>query len=357
MKEISNGMDKISKLVNDSSSFAILFKEPPQEYEALLAQALTTALFLKDCSVYQLSTPTDSFKQKWSSLLMEVPSKPIPQITSIKIPASEAGGEEISYEKEDGILTLHIHSSESINKNKIVVEQQQSVIDVVFCFGEKVEPQIEYKELVLITPNDITASEKVLELVENLEITAPAEAKKVANILLAALVIETDNFTQHFSPHTLEAGKKLLEMGGDKKIVSAVLEKEKSTPLTQILGRAMSRTRINDETKISWTFLSKEDFEKTNNPEPEPSLILQIAQKLRVLIPAQPVMILSWQSSGGVDVMIKMFDESSEMREKILALSQKAACPLQNDFFIMGPFKNFTEAETQTQKMLKEENF
>jgi len=322
-----------------------------------LAQALSTALFLTDQNVYQLSALPEAFKQKWSSLLIEIPSDPIPQITSIKIPSGEKGAEEISYEKEGGFLNLHISSSGNINKNNIVIEQQQSIMDVVFCFGESPEPQIEYKELIKFSSDEITASEKILEIIDYLEIKNVAEQKKVANILLAALVVETDNFTQHFSSHTLEAGKKLLEMGGDKKSVSTVLEKEKSTPLMQIMGRAMSRTRINDETKTSWTFLSKEDFEKTNNPEPDNFLILQIAQKLRALISAQPTMIMTWQDGGGIEVMIKTFDGSKEAREKILALSQKAACPLQTDFFVMGPFKNFSEAETQTQKMLKEENF
>lgn len=350
-------MDKINKIINNSNSFAILFKDKSQEYELLLAHALSAALFLKDLNVYQLATATESFKQKWSSLLLEVPSKPIPQITNIKIPTKESGVEEIGYEKEDGILNLHINSNEVINKSGITIEQHQSVIDVVFCFGEINEPQIEYRELVSISPNETTASEKVLEIIKNLELNDTAGIKKVASILLAALIIETDNFTQHFSPHTLDAGKKLLEMGGDKKSISLVLEKEKSTPFTQILGRAMTRTRTDNETRISWTFISKEDFEKTNNQPPNELLILQLAQKIRSLTPAQPTMIFIWQNDSGIEVMVKNFDESRTAREKILALSQKAACPLQNDFFVMGPFKNFSEAETQTQKMLKEESF
>lgn len=350
-------MDKINKLINDSSSFAILLTNKSLEYEVLLYSALSSALFFKDINVYQLSALPEPFKQKWSSLLVDVPNKPIPQITYIKIPSTNSEVEEIGYEKEDGVLNLHISSSESINKNNIVIDQQQAVVDVVFCFEEGVDPGIEYKEMVTIFSDEITASEKVLEIINNLEITNPAELKKISNLLLAALIVETDNFTEHFSAHTLEAGKKLLEMGGDKKLISEVLEKEKATPLTQILGRAMSRTRTNEENKTSWTFLSKEDFEKTGNTQPDTFLILQIAQKLRALMPAQPTMIMSWQSEGGVEVMIKTFDDSKEAREKILSLAQKAACPLQNDFFVMGPFKNFSEAETQTQKMLKEENF
>lgn len=349
--------ENIKKLISDSSSFAIVFAENSLEQEILCAQALNTALFLNECGVYQLSPLPESFKQKWTPLIAGVPSEPIPQITSIKIPAGESEVKEISYEKEDGFLNLHISSGGKLNKEGITVEQRPAQIDLVLVFGDAPAPQISYKNIFYFAADERTISEKTLEAIKEIKLSDKNAIKKVADLTLASLIVETDNFTRHFSPHTLEAGKELLEMGADKKTISTIMEKAKSTPLTQLLGRAMSRTRTSEDSKISWTFLSKEDFEKSSNPPPTIFSLTELMQKLRSLIPAPPTMITIWQDESGVEVMIKNFDDSPAAREKILALAQKAACPLQNDFFVMGPFKNFTEAEMQTQKMLKEESF
>lgn len=349
-------MDKIKKLTASSSSFAVLFKESSQEHEILCAQALTTALFLCDRSVYQLSLLSETIKQKWSPLLVDIPAEAIPQITSIKIPANETEIKEMSYEKNNGTLELRISSTGPLNIKGVSLEQKPEVIDLVFSFGgEEAAPNINYKNIISFSPDTDTVSEKVLTAIKELKITDTKNLAIISSLLLAALIMETDNFTKHFDPQTLAAGKELLEMGADKKTISSVLEKAKSTPLTQILGRAMARTRASEDAKTSWTFLSREDFEKSANPPPDAPAILDIVHRLRALMPAPPMMIALWQDEGGVEVMIKNFDNSPEAKEKILSLAHKAACPLQNDFFVMGPFKNFTEAELQTQKMLKEE--
>ncbi len=349
--------EKIKKIISDSSAFAIFLKENPTEQEFLCAQALATAFFFNECAVYQLSPLPESLLQKWEVLIAKLPNDPLPQVTSIKIPASNVEIKEIDYEKSDGFFNLRINSSGKLDKAGISIDQQPAEIDLVFLLGEIPPPKINYKNLLSLVANEQTVSEKTLEIVKEIKLSDPEAQKKTANLLLASLIVETENFTRHFSPHTLEAGKALLEMGADKKTVSAVLEKAKATPLTQLLGRAMARTRTDEDGKISWTFLSQEDFEKSGGLEQNTETLLQVMQKVRSLMPAQPTMIMTWQDVGGIEVMIKNFDDSEQSRQKMFSLAQRAACPMQNDFFVMGPFKNFTEAETQTQKMLKEENF
>lgn len=356
--------EQVNQIINNSGSFAILLNQNASESEILSAEALRKTLAFKNLRVYFISDFSEKIKQKWEPLLKDFSRDPMPQITSIKIPVKESELNEIDYLKSENFLTLEIGTAQKIVREEITIEQKPAKIDAVFCFSnnENVLSQIKEKGIVpdkknimFLSPENGTISEQVLNIVKILNIKE--HKKEIAELLLASLIVETENFSKHFSPESLEAGKDLLEMGANKKIISTVLEREKQTPILQILGRALTRTRIKDETKTSWTFLSKEDFEKSGELNPDASTIIQITQRLRSLSPAQPTMIILWQDGDGIQVMIKNFDDTKESRDKMLLLSEKAACPLQNDFFVMGPFKSFSEAELQTQKMLKEEGF
>lgn len=111
-----------------------------------------------------------------------------------------------------------------------------------------------------------------------------------------------------------------------------IIKTGQSLSFSQILGRALARTRINEPLKSIWTFISKEDLEKTDNKNADDALFFQIIRNIKNLIPSPPIAIILWQKKDAVFGAMLKDDEIKTS----------------------GPFKNFTEAEIIIQKALKE---
>lgn len=101
---------------------------------------------------------------------------------------------------------------------------------------------------------------------------------------------------------------------------------------SQLLGRALARTRINKPLQSIWTFISKEDLEKTDNKGADDALFFQIIRNIKNLVSSQPIAIILWQKNDAVFGAMLKDDEIKTS----------------------GPYKNFTEAEIKIQKALKE---
>lgn len=111
-----------------------------------------------------------------------------------------------------------------------------------------------------------------------------------------------------------------------------IIKTNQNLSFAQLFGRALARTRINEPLQSVWTFISKEDVEKTNNKGVSDSLFFQIARNIKNLVPGQLISIILWQKNDTVfGAMLK--DDEIEMS---------------------GPYKNFTEAELKIQQSLKD---
>jgi len=111
-----------------------------------------------------------------------------------------------------------------------------------------------------------------------------------------------------------------------------IIKTEQNLSFNQLLGRALARTRINKSLQSIWTFIPKEDLEKTNNKDAGDSLFFQIIRNIKNLIPSQPIAIIVWQKN---EVVFGAMLKDDEIKTS-------------------GPYKNFTEAEIKIQKALNE---
>lgn len=111
-----------------------------------------------------------------------------------------------------------------------------------------------------------------------------------------------------------------------------IIKTEQSLSFAQLLGRALARTRVNEQLKSVWTFISNEDLEKTNNTNSPDSFFEQIVKNIKALVPGQPINIILWQKKENVFGL--MIEEDEENK-------------------IFGPYKNFSEAEISIQNSLK----
>lgn len=59
---------------------------------------------------------------------------------------------------------------------------------------------------------------------------------------------------------------------------------EQKIPFAHLFGRALARTRVNDDLQSSWTFISAEDMEKTNFQYADNEIFFRIVQKINSFI-------------------------------------------------------------------------
>lgn len=111
-----------------------------------------------------------------------------------------------------------------------------------------------------------------------------------------------------------------------------IIKTGQNLSFSQLFGRALARTRVNKPLQSIWTFISKEDLEKTNNKDAGDSLFFQIIRNIKNIILSQPIAVILWQKN---DVVFGAVLKDDEIKTS-------------------GPYKNFTEAEIKIQQILKE---
>lgn len=126
---------------------------------------------------------------------------------------------------------------------------------------------------------------------------------------------------------------------------------EQKIPFAQLFGRALARTRVNDDLQSSWTFISAEDMEKTNFQYADNEIFFRIIQKINGFIPSQPLSFIFWQEENGVYCLAT---ENGKATKLLPLLAEKMNADIEKKYFISGPFENFSSAEIKTKQALKE---
>ena len=107
-------------------------------------------------------------------------------------------------------------------------------------------------------------SEVVYSLVTAMEKLPPEEHE--ATILLAGILAATRHLTSPgLLPETILAVSELMRAGADYKEALALSKEKRPLNIIQLTGRAHVRSKLDPDEKILWSFLTGEDFEKTNS--------------------------------------------------------------------------------------------
>jgi len=128
------------------------------------------------------------------------------------------------------------------------------------------------------------------------------------------------------------------------------LRKEKTNQFAQILGRALSRTRENKLFLSSWSFISLEDIKKTKTDQTSDSFFNSVLDEVIRNIPHQPLAIIFWQDNRGIWSIVKSNSRQDifEKMKNISIFSHK------DNYLLSGPYTNFSEAEMEIRKAIKE---
>ena len=356
---MNEALEKIQIIFKESKTFALLSKLTGEDYKFLAKEALKSALLEKKLSVFS-SPEIPEFQKKWASVLFKEESASSPQQTSIRIPKNQYKVKELSYEEDDNFLSLVITSENGeLDKNAIIVEPVPAKINAVFCFFDphdaEILQQAETKiilppkeKIIFITSGEKTLAEKIFQIIKTV-FPDFILSSKIATLLFAALITETNNFVRPVSQEVLHFGSELLAAGADKELVKNILNEEKTISFARLLGRALARTHIDGNLDASWTLLTQEDLKKTDNLKISPSFFYNIVRNLRELIPFRNLSLLFWQSDKDIYAMTVADEEKN-----LIPLAQQLGISLQSKFFVTGPFNNFSEAELHFRKALKE---
>ncbi len=355
-------LNKIKNLIETSRSFAILTNTDAEEHEILAKEILERVLADKNLPFVSLPQETNPLREKWSAILKPANQCSLLQKTSIKLPKDKCEVKEISYEEDENHLSFIITSPKSgISKEDLILENLPPQVDAVFCFFEDEEklkgfenkaqlPPLE--RIVFITPNERTITEKIIDIA-SLFNPALLNSGGIPTLLFAALIKETNNFTERITKNTLYLASLLLEKGAEKETVLSITDKEKSPFYVQLLGRLLARTYVDDLLNVSWSFINQRDLQKTNATGASPAFLYELIKKTRNFLPPQKLHILIWQSIDGIKALVAAPADKNE--KYLLPWSQKLQTVPQSRFFIAGPFTNFSQAEIKLRQILKEE--
>jgi hypothetical protein len=354
--------EKIGNLLNDSESVALFLDENFLESELLAREALGAALEEKKITVYMFPRTPDKFTKKWSSLASERKQQNIYKRSSILISKTRFKIKEINYEENSDFFILNLKTNgDKIGKDDICLESIPMPIDAAICLMEqKILPQKHSAEFSPPAPEKIiflrlgneTIAEKVFNIIQSINAQNSFSRSNIASLLFASLIIETNNLKNNLNKNSLDFASSLLRCGADKKIISEIIKEKRSASFAQILGRALARARINKSLKSVWTFISFEDLKKTKNEDAKLPLFYKIIKKIQQSMPPQFLCVLLWQDSENVWGLIMSLKKEREILEKLSGALGPTT--IKNNFIVVGPYKNFSEAELRIQHSLKE---
>ncbi len=359
---MSSAIDKIKSLIEDSQSFAILSDKNPENFEFLAKEALKTTINKKNIPIIELPQTHEDLKNEWSDIISKETLTKFPKKTVVKLPKEKYKVKEVSYKDDpENVSFLITSENNTIEKEDVSLEEMLPCPDVVFCFFEnknKIEnfknslELLNREKIVFITQEGRTTTEKIFDILKIINSNILDE-KNVVNLLLASLITETNNFSNKKTKETLSLGSTLLENGGNQENILKIIEKkEKGLFFTQILGRALARTYVDDELKTSWSFLNSRDLQKTNNSNISIKNLYKLTKKIGQSIKKQNLNILCWQTEEGIKSIISAGLGKGE--NYLLPLAHQMNAKIESRFFVIGPFKNFSESEIYLKNTLKD---
>lgn len=356
---MSEKVEKIQSLMENSESFAILLDKNPEEHELLAKEALKQTISSKNIPVLNLPQDSADFREKWSAIIKPATNTRFPQKTSIKLPKGNSV-EEISYKKDGDNLALIITSNgHDITKENISLEKLPPEIGTVFCFFEnptKIENyknQLQFPDkenIIFITSDKKTLTEKISDIIKVFNPNA-LNNESISAPLLASLLTETENLSENVTKEILSLANSLFENKEGQEAISKILEKEKKPSFTHLLGRILARTYVDDSLNVSWSFLNHQDLKKTGNIDASPVFLYRLLKKTKPFMSQKNLRILIWQSMENVKAIVSAGINKGE--NYLMPLAEKMGTRPQSQFFVVGPFENFSGAEIYLRQNIK----
>lgn len=349
----------IKHLIETSKSFGILLEETAEDYEILAKDLLIKILSRKQVPVVGFPCDKETYKEKWGAIVKISEIIPLPHKTSIKLPKEKYDIKEVSYEESANNLSLVITSKKGqLLKDELVFENLLPQVDALICFL-KDESRVNLfknclqipgnEKIIFIKNNQKTLTEEIFELSKTLE-PNPLYDQNTSTLFLAMLLEETNNLTEKINKELLILGSLLLEKGAQIEMIREIRNIDKTKGF-HLLGRLLARTYIDETLQTSWSFINRRDFQKTNKIATA-YLLNNLLKQVKQLVPKQKFRVIIWQNGKGINAIMAANEQQGE--KEILSMAQKIGVSSNNNFFPMGPFESFSQAEIKIRQILRE---
>lgn len=145
---------------------------------------------------------------------------------------------------------------------------------------------------------DLTANacgEVCFDLIESIEPDLIDE--EIATAFLTGMIAKTKSFkTQNVTPKTLQTASKLIAKGAKRDDIVQRLYRTRSVQTLRLWGRALARLKVDEQAKIVWTLLSKQDFMHAGAKEED---LPDVIDELIASSPDARVVVLLYENQKG----------------------------------------------------------
>ena len=244
----------------------------------------------------------------------------------------------------DCVITLGISGPESFGKE---FEENPELYYKKPIINIDTSPSNEnFGEINLVDIARSSASEIAFEFLSLIKPDARME-KRDATRLLAGIIHKTQSFrNKKTTPRTLEIAALLMEEGADRNFIIETFYKTKPLNLIKLWGRASVRSRYDDKKNILWTFLPKEDFDKTSTKTSDIKFIIEHTHDY-FSQPEFHAVLFENPEKGHVRAILKAGDN---LLKKIKTVSDS---DFKNSFLLFkNSFAGFPEAEKYVDNLI-----
>ncbi|TSC67573.1 MAG: hypothetical protein G01um101466_681 [Parcubacteria group bacterium Gr01-1014_66] len=148
----------------------------------------------------------------------------------------------------------------------------------------------QYGQINLIDPTCCSLTELIYRFLTSIpHYVIPAQS---ATLLLSGILHKSAGFAQITNADTLLTSHELMGIGADYKAAHILAHAATSSLLIPLIGRALARSRVDDEKKIIWSCVTQSDFLATRN---QPKDMSNVLDRMRKEFPHMRACVLLWQ--------------------------------------------------------------
>jgi nanoRNase/pAp phosphatase (c-di-AMP/oligoRNAs hydrolase) len=189
------------------------------------------------------------------------------------------------------VSTRDLESLGSVYDNDTEFFYQTPLIDIDHQAGNESFGQINAIDI-----NTVATSEILFDLFSAYDRTAIDE--DIATCLLAGLIVSTKSFkTNNISPLALSVASQLISMGARREDIINHLYRSRSLNLLKLWGVVLARLASTDVSKLIWSHVNEEDFEKTKTNFND---LVEVIDELIINIPQAKIVAIFYEAHEGV---------------------------------------------------------
>jgi len=118
-----------------------------------------------------------------------------------------------------------------------------------------------YASVNVVDPNASSATQMLVELFAKLEISITPD---IATLLLAGIITDTGSFQNaNTTPESFDIAAELVEQGARQQEIIKNVYKTKHLETLKLWGRILSNIQVDEQNKIVWSSVSRQDFKET----------------------------------------------------------------------------------------------